>query len=65
MNRQLSTEATELFDALQRELGCKPFFDHDGPEIGVFDPDTGDIIGSGESESEALADALQTVRGWR
>jgi hypothetical protein len=31
---------------------------------GVVDHSTGDIIGSGDSASEALADAIETVRGW-
>lgn len=32
--------------------------------LGVVDDETGDIIGSGESVSEALADAIKTARGW-
>ncbi len=32
--------------------------------LGVTDDETGDIIGSGESVSEAIADACKTVRGW-
>lgn len=31
---------------------------------GVIDHATGDIIGSGDTTSEALADAIETVRGW-
>jgi hypothetical protein len=31
--------------------------------IAIFDGDE-DIIGSGESESEAIEDAIRTVRGW-
>ena len=37
------------------------------PELGLYGvalDDEPDIIGSGETESEALEDALATVRGW-
>ena len=30
----------------------------------VYDPETDDMIGAGDSESEALADAIETVRWW-
>jgi len=33
--------------------------------VGVLDPDTGDIIGAGVDEEEAVRDALATVREWR
>jgi len=46
-------------------LGCEPDVDsHDG-EVGIFDPETGDLIGTGQSLSEALEDAARTVESWQ
>ena len=30
----------------------------------VYDSETDNILGTGATESEALADAIETVRGW-
>jgi hypothetical protein len=40
--------------------------DYDGPDgiIGIVDDETGDIIGSGDTEQEAIADAIETARRW-
>jgi hypothetical protein len=61
----------ELSDALTRLLGGRPVngqafrvdHDEDAPEPWAVWLD-GEIIGVGEAESEALEDAIQTVREW-
>jgi len=35
-----------------------------GGLLGVFDPVTGDVVGSGTTLSAALVDAVETVRAW-
>jgi hypothetical protein len=56
---------SDLFETLYALTGSKAFLDLDpeGMLWGVFVDD--DIIGSGESETEALEDAIRTARAWK
>jgi hypothetical protein len=62
-----SSVAREQFHALSLLLGADPAIDR-GPTgalpWGVLDPETGDVLGAGESVAEALTEALATARGW-
>lgn len=62
-----SSVAREQFHQLAILLGADPAIDR-GPTgafpWGVLDPETGDVLGAGASVSEALTEALATVRGW-
>jgi hypothetical protein len=55
----------DLFYTLERELNCTPLWDYDSPDVALIDPETDDVLGIGESETEALEDALKTVRSWK
>ena len=57
----------EYQEALSGILGAPVSADkQDGAPLAyaVFDPEHGDIIGAGDSELEALDEALTTVRAW-
>jgi hypothetical protein len=63
-----SSVARELFHSLSILLGQDPAI-VPGPAgsllpWGVLDPDSGDVLGAGESVTEALDEALATARGW-
>ena len=64
-----SSIAREMNVTLEKLLGApaiiEPAPEETDLEWSVLDPDTGDILGAGESVTEALADALRTVRGWK
>ncbi len=61
-----SSVARELFHSLSILLGIDPVIDGSPADggWGVIDPDSGDVLGAGESVAEALEEALATARGW-
>jgi hypothetical protein len=69
--RRISEVTAELADEIIRLTDCAPRIEHNR-EIGLFgvflsiaDGEGGeDIIGSGETDCEALAAALRTIRAW-
>ena len=64
-----SSVAREYFHTLTTILGADPVIEAGIQSYdlnwGVFDPETQDVLGAGETVAEALADALRTVRGWK
>jgi len=63
-----SSIARELNVTLEKLLGAPALIEPAPEETdlawSVLDPDTGDILGAGETVTEALADALRSVREW-
>jgi hypothetical protein len=62
--RTLSETEKSLYVTLASVLGVDPIVDRNGPEIGIIDINTGDIVGAGETLDEALDNALNQCEEW-